>query len=42
MCVLSARRSPRGEGVAQHVRRRARAWLDGDIDGLIDELLATV
>jgi hypothetical protein len=41
MCVLSARRRPRGEGVAQHVRRRARAWLDGDIDGLIDELLAT-
>jgi hypothetical protein len=41
MCVLSARRRPRGEGVAQHVRRRAHAWLDGDIDGLIDELLAT-
>ena len=41
MCVLSARRRPRGEGVAQHIRRRARSWLDGDVDGLIDELLAT-
>ena len=41
MCVLSARRRPRGEGVAQHIRRRARSWLDGNVDDLIDELLAT-
>lgn len=41
LCVLSARRRPRGEGVAQHIRRRARSWLDGNVDGLIDELLAT-
>lgn len=41
MCVLSARRRPRGEGVAQHIRRRARSWLDGRVDDLIDELLST-
>jgi hypothetical protein len=46
--VLTARRmrmpglrKPREEGVVQHVRRRARGWLDGDIDALIHELLAT-
>ena len=41
LCVLSARHRPRGEGIAQHIRRRARYWLDGNVDGLIDELLET-
>jgi len=41
LCVLSSRRRPRGEGVAQHIRRRARCWSDGNVDDLIDELLET-
>jgi hypothetical protein len=41
LCVLSARLRPRGESVAHHIRRRARSWLAGDIDGLLDDLRAT-
>ena len=38
-CVLGARLGATGQGVAGHIRDRARRWLHGDFDGLLLEAL---